>query len=243
MRLRLDAVNPEGRRSGDGWLRPALLPARCLLCLAEASPGKDLCSACWCDLPWIGARCLRCALPLPFDDICGHRQQSQMAYDTVRSPFLYQTPVDALLKGLKFHKRLAIARFLGLVMTKHMRDTGEALPDLLVPVPLHRRRLSERGFNQSIELARTISRALSIRTDTQVCDRIRYTDAQSGMTAAERRRNLRSAFQIRASSLPHHIAIVDDVMTTGATVQSLAEVLRRAGAERIDVWVCARTPE
>ena len=246
MRFRLDAVNPEGTLSGDGvpgGLRTALLPARCLLCLGEALTGQDLCSACWRDLPWIGARCLRCALPLPSDGICGRCRQRQTAYDAVKSPFLYQMPIDALLKGLKFNGRLAHARVLGLIMARYIGHVGQDLPDLLVPVPLHPHRLRERGFNQAIELARSVGRALSVRMNTRACERIRHTEAQSRMTAAERHRNLRKAFRVRETSLPPHVAIVDDVMTTGATVQSLSEALRRAGVARIEIWVCARTPD
>jgi len=161
----------------------------------------------------------------------------------VRAPFLYRTPVDALLRAFKFQGRLVHVRVLARIMSDHVQASGSRLPDLLVPVPLHPSRLRERGFNQAVELARLIGRALAIPLDTQTCQRIRLTSAQSGLTATERRRNLRNAFYVRPMDLPRSLAIVDDVMTTGATVASMAQALRRQGVERIEVWVCARTPD
>lgn len=128
-------------------------------------------------------------------------------------------------------------------MSDHVRASGTELPELLLPVPLHPRRLRERGFNQAAELAGVIGRELDIRADARACERVRPTVAQTGLTAAERRRNLRDVFRVRIPNPPPHIAIVDDVMTTGATAESLARSLRRQGVERIEIWVCARTPD
>lgn len=246
MRRGMDAVNPEERLAGDGWfgaLRAVLLPGRCQLCLGKLPPGHEICPACWRDLPWTGSQCRYCALPLASDGVCGRCQRHPPAYDAVRAPFLYRTPVDALLRAFKFQGRLVHVRVLARIMSDHVQASGSRLPDLLVPVPLHPSRLRERGFNQAVELARLIGRALAIPLDTQTCQRIRLTSAQSGLTATERRRNLRNAFYVRPTDLPRSLAIVDDVMTTGATVASMAQALRRQGVERIEVWVCARTPD
>ena len=239
------AVNPGGYRMGDGgWaaLRSLLLPARCLLCLEALPPGDEICPACRCDLPWLGAHCRRCALPLPIDGLCGRCQRRSPGYDAVRAPLLYRTPVDALLRGLKFRARLAHVRPLGRIICDHVRGSGTRLPELIIPVPLHARRLRERGFNQAVELAGSVGGELGIRVDALACERILPTMAQSGLTAAERRRNLRDAFRVRGFDPPSSVALIDDVMTTGATAESLALVLRQQGVERIEIWVCARTP-
>ncbi|MBI1195386.1 MAG: ComF family protein [Gammaproteobacteria bacterium] len=219
------------------------MPARCLLCLEPVSDGSEICPGCLRDLPWIRTCCRRCALPLPIDGLCGRCQRETPSYDMVRAPLIYRMPVDALLRGLKFHGRLDHVRTLAGLMTDHVRESGADMPDLLVPVPLHSRRLRERGFNQAAELAGCIGRGLGVRTDIRFCERIRSTAPQSDLNAAERRRNLRGAFRVVRPNPPSYVAIVDDVMTTGATAESLSRTLRRHGVERIEIWVCARTPD
>jgi len=115
------------------------------------------------------------------------------------------------------------------------------MPEIIIPVPLHRTRLRERGFNQALEIARPIARSLSIPVDYKSCERVRKTSAQSLLPAAERRKNIKGAFRVTRPIAARHVAILDDVMTTGHTVQELAATLRKAGVERIDVWVVART--
>lgn len=245
MRRGGNAVNPGGGWPGDrvrAVFRNALLPSRCLLCLETLTTGDALCSGCSRDLPWIGAHCRRCALPLPVDGLCGPCQRETPSYDSVSAPLIYGTPVDALLRGLKFHDRLDYARTLAGFVADQVRVSAVEMPTLLVPVPLHPRRLRERGFNQAAQLAAYIGRDLCIPMDARACERLRHTPPQSDLSAAARRRNLHEAFRVVRPNPPSHIAIVDDVMTTGATVDALSRVLRRQGVERIEVWVCARTP-
>jgi ComF family protein len=146
------------------------------------------------------------------------------------------------LLGLKYHRQLPVARLLGRLMTEHISNTSIVMPQALVPVPLHVSRLRQRGFNQSIELFLPVARAMGIPLLREVVIRHRATSSQVGLSRSQRRRNLRGAFVVR-ESLPEHVAIVDDVVTTGTTVNELARVLRRAGVERIDVWSVARADE
>jgi len=235
-----------------GIIQRLLLPATCLVCDAAVGPspaGLDICPDCLSELDYVsGSSCQRCALPLSGQNLgpdgsllCGRCQRKPPLFDTVVPVFTYQGVVARLIQGLKFSGRLSHARLLGSLMGLHIRDSITDLPELLLPVPLHRRRLSERGFNQSVELARHICRYIGRRkilVDT--CVRQRYTTSQADLPAKQRRRNVRDAFYCRSTIKHRHVAIIDDVMTTGSTADELARVLKKAGAERVVVWVCAR---
>ena len=150
--------------------------------------------------------------------------------------FRYRPPVDRLIQSLKFEGRLARARLLGDLLAAAM---GPDPQRLLLPVPLHPARLRDRGFNQSLELARRVARAGGGRLLPDLAQRIRATPSQTGLDARARRGNLRGAFRV-PGRLSGQITLIDDVMTTGATVDALARALRHAGAERVQVWVVAR---
>jgi ComF family protein len=140
----------------------------------------------------------------------------------------------------KFGRDLAAGRALAILW---QQEKPQALPQLILPVPLHRRRLSQRGYNQALEMAKPLARALGVPCRHDVLHRRRHTDAQTGLDAVERRRNLRAAFALREDAvLPAHVAILDDVFTTGTTLSECARVLKRAGVERVDVWALARAP-
>ena len=225
-----------------GWLSGLLFPATCLICAEPGSSGRDLCAACHAGLPWLETACRRCALPLPAaeaaDAVCGTCRQNTSPLERVHAGFLYATPVDGLLRRFKFHHDLAAGRLMGQLLGDRL--AAIALPQAVVPVPLHHSRLRRRGYDQALELARPLARRfdLPLRTGLQ---RVRATAAQSELDAATRRRNLRNAFAA-SGRLPAHVALVDDVMTTGATLQEAARALRRAGVARVDAWVCARVP-
>jgi ComF family protein len=189
--------------------------------------------------------CIRCALPLasPGDGlICGECQQTPPVYDQAVALFHYEQPVSHLIQTLKFGRRLAVARTLGRLLAERLQDHSPR-PDVLLPVPLHPRRYRERGFNQSAEIAEALSRHLGIPMNTTLCTRIRQTPAQAGLSARARRGNLRGAFGVSKTRLPAHIAIIDDVVTTGTTVNELARTLRRAGVVYLQVWSLARVAE
>lgn len=155
--------------------------------------------------------------------------------------FVYRAPLDRLLPRAKFHGDLAAAALLARLMAGPMAEADR--PVALVAIPLHRDRLRRRGYDQALELARGLARHLRLPLRDDLLRRIRATSPQSRLDAPSRRRNLRGAFEVRRGiDLPAHVALVDDVMTTGATVQAAALALRRAGIARVDVWVCARVP-
>jgi ComF family protein len=224
----------------DGWLfhlERALFAPHCVLC-GGAGSGRDLCLGCAADLPYNGEACPRCALPAPGGRTCGACLERPPVWDAAFSLLRYDPPGDALLKALKFGRRLAIGRVLGELMAERLQ--ARPLPERLVPMPLHPARECERGFNQAVELARPVARALDIPVDVDVCRRVRPTIAQSGLDPRARRRNVRGAFALRHRLTAKHVAIVDDVVTTGATAAALARELRRAGATRIELWSAAR---
>ena len=144
----------------------------------------------------------------------------------------------------KFGRSLAAGKVLSELWVDAMQGSPPPRPDALLPVPLHPSRLRERGYNQALELARPLAREFGIALRTDLLVRSRATSTQSNLDAAERRRNLRGAFAIvDNAALPAHVAIVDDVMTTGTTLQECAKTLLRAGVERVDVWALARAPK
>lgn len=219
-----------------------LLPTVCVTCGQAAEGELDLCRGCLAALPYPGVACRQCALPLAEAGICGRCLKTPPPFEQVFSLFRYAHPVDHLIQQLKFNRRLVNARLLAALMVEMLRQQGQRLPDLLVPVPLHRRRLQSRGYNQAVELARPVSRELGVPMRLDSCRRMRETAVQSDLPAKQRRANIKGAFDVDHSLRGRHIAIVDDVMTTGNTVTELAHVMRQRGARMVDVWVCARVP-
>ncbi|MFT3761699.1 MAG: ComF family protein [Pseudoxanthomonas sp.] len=238
------AVNQTGILEVDGWLGRAgrwLLPPRCLLCAEAGADGRDLCRACAAALPWNRSACLHCALPLTTAGICGQCLRQPPPLTETHAVFVYGFPLDRLAPRFKFHRDLAAGRLLAGLMAEACAALPR--PDALAPVPLHRRRLRRRGYDQALELAKPLSRALGIPLQADLLSRRRATAPQSELDAAARRRNLRDAFAVAAGRpLPRHVALVDDVMTTGATLHAAARALLGAGVARVDAWVCARAP-
>lgn len=218
---------------------PWLFALRCLVCGESGANGRDLCAACSSALPFQGASCLRCALPLPRSDTCGSCLQRPPPLAEAHAVFDYAFPLDRLLPRLKFHGDLAAGRVLAQAMAA--RCALLPRPDAIVPVPLHRARLRRRGYDQARELAAPLAHALHLPLLDQALQRRRTTSAQSLLDAASRQRNLRGAFEVSgAQPLPAHVVLVDDVMTTGATLHAAAHTLLAAGVQRVDAWVCAR---
>lgn len=226
-----------------GWLTRlnfALLPPRCLVCGLDGLPGHDLCHACAASLPYNRCACVGCGLPLLVDGDprCGQCLSDPRPWQHVHAPFLYAAPVAGLLRRFKFHEDLAAGRLLSALMLHSLVDVPR--PHALLAVPLHRTRLRRRGYDQARELARPLASQLQLPL-LDGLQRERGTARQSELDAEARARNMRDAFVARAG-LPQHVALVDDVMTTGATAAAACRALRRAGVQRVDVWVCARVP-
>lgn len=226
------------------WLkivRNSLYPPRCVLCGRPGDGGMDLCQGCRDELPFNHRCCLRCGIPLEISGtVCGPCNRRPPPFIRSHIPFRYEAPLNYLLRQLKFHQKLHLAPLLGGMIAATISGRDEPLPQCLLPVPLHPGRLQERGYNQSLELARPLSRLLDIPIEHRLCSRERATLAQTSLQGAERRRNLRGAFLVAKGKLPRHVAIVDDVVTTGTTVLELASTLRKAGVEEVEVWACAR---
>ena len=238
-------VNLNAPSPVDGWLDRIgrwLCTPRCLVCREPAAAGADLCVACRERLPWNRRACLRCAIPLDVgDSLCGHCLRRPPPLAEAHAAFVYGFPLDRLLPRFKFHHDLAAGRLLVGCMAESFATLPR--PDALAAVPLHRARLRRRGYDQALELARPLARTLALPLLDGRLQRARATAAQSRLDADARRRNLRDAFRVRGQgALPAHVVLIDDVMTTGATLHAAATALRRAGVQRVDAWVCARAP-
>ncbi len=218
-----------------------LFPATCVLCGCDAAGELDLCTACRADLPHVLRACPRCGLPLATEAAgeCGACVTDPPAFTRTSAPFRYEDPVKHLIHALKFNRKLYVARVLGELMAGHYEQQG-ARPDVIIPVPLHPGRLRERGFNQALELARPVAARLHIPINIHACARTRGTAAQSDLPAAQRAKNIQGAFAMRAQLHVRRVAIIDDVMTTGATANELAGMLIAHGVEEVHIWVCAR---
>jgi ComF family protein len=212
-------------------------PQACLLCGAGGGEGM-LCVACREDLPWLPSqRCVTCAVPLTSGTVCGGCLDQPPRFDRVQAVFAYRYPVAGLIHACKYGGRLALAGLLGGELARHVTRNVDAI----VPMPLARRRLAERGFNQALEIARPIARRTRIPLLRNACRKIVDTEPQAALPWQERARNIRRAFACDADLRGKRVAVVDDVLTTGATLNELARVLRRAGAVEVVGWVVART--
>jgi len=223
------------------FIQARLFPASCVLCGAAGHVGRDLCQACEADLPRIDPACPSCGMPLSEAEhlLCGKCLQSPPPFHHTISPYYYAPPLIQLITRFKFQHALAMTRVFSDLLARHI-DTSQRKPECIIPVPLHPRRLRERGYNQSLEIARLLGKRLGIAIDYQLCQRTRYTSPQTGLAARERKRNVKNAFGLTGPCHYRHIAILDDVITTGHTVTELAGLLRKNGVEEIAVWSVAR---
>lgn len=226
---------------------PALLPSSCALCGCAQS--GVLCGSCrTAYFERTSVRCRQCAVPLAGQDngFCGTCLQRHRAFDATIAASNYAPPVDQLVLSLKFGGRLDLAPLMAdMLRDAALRRRDMPLPDLLAPVPLGPSRLAERGFNQALEIAKPLSRHLGVRLAPQLLVRQRETRAQSLLATDERDLNVRGAFIVAANSVDslrgRHVGIVDDVMTTGETLDEVAATLKRFGAARVTNFVFART--
>lgn len=228
------------------WLniiQNTLLPPTCILCGNRGFNAKDICQPCFERLPRNIHCCYRCAEPFPVPTaaptLCGRCLSETPAFDETYAPFLHQDEIRHLVTGLKFGAQFKSARLLGGLLADYVDKTAEK-PECIIPVPLHKARYHERGFNQALEIARTVSRTLYIPLDYSSCTRLKDTAHQTGLSAKKRRQNLRQAFSLVKPIKSNHVVILDDVMTTGSTINALASVLKKSSVSRVDVWVCAR---
>jgi ComF family protein len=216
-----------------------IFPRSCLLCSAPAGSGH-LCHACQADLPWHSQpQCPQCATPTPQGQTCGSCLRHPPAFDRTHAALDYAFPLDRLIPRLKYHGRLAVAPALGACLAQAVEHRPR--PDRLIAMPLHAKRIRERGFNHASEIAHEVAKRLGLPLDAASCQRIRDTPPQMGLKHDARRRNVRGAFSCTGDVRGQHIALVDDVMTTGTSLDELAATLKRAGAREVSCWVAART--
>lgn len=219
------------------------MPSRCVFCGARPQPGDQrICRGCHRDLPWVRFACEQCAAPVEFElptgVHCASCQARRSLLQMTVAPLRYEFPVDAGLKALKFGRRLHYAPAFAELLVAQFQRFPPGI-NALLPVPLHWRRQAFRGFNQAMELCLPLSRQLDLDIITGV-RRVRATAFQSGLSALERRRNLRNAFDVRMCLKHRHVLIMDDVVTTGETTRQLARALIKGGAERVSVLAVAR---
>lgn len=220
------------------------LAQACVLC-GGACAGTLLCPGCRADLPWLAThRCAQCALPLSpareavAGQVCGACLKRPPAFARTHAAFAYRFPLDALVRRCKYAGALELTGLFAAALAEHGADA--ARPDLLLPMPLHPARLAERGFNQAAEIARRLAPLIDRPWLPDASRRVRDTPPQAGLDLKARRRNLRGAFACELDLTGKSVALVDDVMTSGSSLNELAKVVRRAGAAEVSAWVVAR---
>ncbi len=233
----------------------------CCLCDTDGHKGLDLCHACHKSLPHNHFSCFQCAAPFQYEStdhtqVCGGCLSRPSGIDHAIIPFLYRPPIDFMIKRLKFSEQLKYSRLLGDLLAdaieQHYQGAGSNplttenhdFPDRILPVPSHHQRLLQRGFNQAEQIAATVARRFDRHYDTTTVARTAAGQSQSSLSATQREANIRRTFEIENPAVIEgsHVAVVDDVYTTGATAKAISRKLKSAGAARISIWAVARTP-
>jgi ComF family protein len=219
--------------------------AHCLLCSHKAQQVHNLCELCQESLPSLPHHCSLCAefLASQHDIHCGACRTALPPFDKVYALFPYRDAVPFLISALKFHAELQVAKLFSTLFIERITSywyQKSPLPDLIIPIPLHKERLETRGFNQALEIAKPIAKALRLPLDTTGLIRVRATLAQSGLSAELRKSNVEDAFSVTKTYQARSVALLDDVMTTGHTIRACCALLKQQGASRIDVWCGAR---
>ena len=219
-----------------------LLPGACSFCGDNTREIPGICNPCALALPKNLVCCPRCANPTPTPGLCPQCLVKPPRFSNAVCPFLYADATRELISSAKFLRDLSALASMGHLLGRHLALVAHTLPDLVIPVPLHPARLRARGYNQAMEITKVVARYIPVVIDTKICERLVPTLAQSSLTSVkERRRNVRRAFSTgKIANGVQHVALVDDVMTTGATLGELARCLITAGIPKVDVWVFAR---
>ncbi len=199
-----------------------------------------ICTDCLHDLPWhTQEHCPQCGLLSTGNQVCGHCLTSSPAFDATQALFRYEYPLDAMLQCYKYGRQLTMADIFGELMIQRL--PASARPDVIIPMPLHPQRLQERGFNQAVEIGRMVAKRLQLPLDIQSCSRIKPAPPQVSLPLKERVKNMRNAFACNKKLDGLRVALLDDVMTTGASLNALASTVKSAGAAHVECWTIART--
>ncbi|VAW60406.1 Competence protein F homolog, phosphoribosyltransferase domain; protein YhgH required for utilization of DNA as sole source of carbon and energy [hydrothermal vent metagenome] len=228
-----------------------IYPPRCQLCGSSQNlaDSGQICTHCAADFPINNNACQRCAEPLGVfvevqtaPRICGSCCKNPPIYDFCYSPFIYAQPLEWVIQQLKFSAKINFAPLLSQLMAARLtRDlTAENTPDVIIPMPLHKRRIKQRGFNQSHLLIKPVAKKLNLSIDLNAGERVRDTQHQTGKNARQRRDNIKNAFRFNNKKNYQHVVIFDDVVTTGSSVSELSKTLKKTGVKRVDVWCLAR---
>ncbi|BAO44967.1 ComF family protein [Thiolapillus brandeum] len=221
-----------------------LFPGQCLVCGQTGTRELDICIACQESLPRNDPCCSRCALPLTSlkadGVVCGDCARQPPAFERIIAPWRYEAPLDRLMQDLKFRHRLPVGRLLGELLASQI--PSGPLPSLLLPVPQHPRQLHNRGFNHSSEITLALSRSTGIPWSPWLLKKIRRTNSQHDLSRQERLKNLKGAFSFDNSSRHRHVAVIDDIVTTGATAREITCTLKHSGVRQVEFWAIARTP-
>ncbi len=218
-----------------------IFPLYCFLCLNPSDSDLSICKSCFLDLPTNNRCCRQCAIPLMTvndNHICGQCSKSKLATDRTWAPYRYEIPVDYLITQFKYHAQEHLAKTLARLM---LNAPVNLSVDAFIAVPMHSTREKQRGGNHSLFLTQELTKATCIPNLSHRVKRIRNTPPQTGLNAKQRRKNLRTAFSISGNFKGQHLVIIDDVITTGTTTQTLAQQLKKHGAKSVDVWCLARS--
>jgi len=227
------------------WLKKLqdwILAVTCSLCGTHPHGDKAICLPCLEALPRISDPCMNCGFPITDSNtkICGQCLQSPPPFERLIPCFAYQPPIDKFITAIKFNQKLNIAQLLGQCLLDYLQPRLNEKPQAIIPVPLHVKRLKQRGFNQALEIARPIAKALDIPLRNHIIKRIQPTAPQTLVEANARHKNVKNAFAIDEAPNLKHVAIIDDVVTTANTVSEISRVLKKNGVEKIEIWCCAR---
>lgn len=234
------------------WLQNNLnLEIHCLLCRGSTYWETPVCPLCIGSCPVCDFPCHRCGLPVQdmTTSLCTQCMIHPPIYDHCLSGYLYEYPVSQMIQAIKYQSRLELIAPVSRQLTHSLQDfyLDSPWPQALIPIPLHKKRLRQRGYDQTLLLARELKKQLPedapTLLDTRLLTRVKATDPQQGLSAIDRRKNIRQAFSLASPSSYQHIALFDDVVTTGETVSEAARLFKKSGAIRVDVWALARTPE
>jgi ComF family protein len=220
-------------------VRQRIFTGTCFYCLAKTN--QVWCIECEKDFIRETSRCSVCAKNSVSSSVCGSCLYQAPYYSSTEVLFNYEYPTTELIKAFKYNKKPELAKVFAEQLSRIIRKKNVLLPQTIVPVPLHKKRQRDRGYNQSLEIAKEISKQLCVKLNPHLCNRTTNTDPQSSLPMKTRKKNVKGAFSLGYGQVPKHIAIIDDVITTGSTINELAALLKKAGCQRIDVWAIAKT--
>lgn len=200
------------------------------------------CEACYSQLPFQQHICAQCGQQLAQgQDYCGMCLTKPPNFDACFCPFEYIEPIKSQICAFKYNDRPELAQALAQIMAQEIKDNGLEMPDLLIPVPMHTSKLRKRGYNQASLIAKKLGQLLDIEVANNIIEKHIATPAQAELSLVQRRKNLKRSFKLKNKITSKHVAIVDDVFTTGTTTEEIAKILKRNGVDYCQVWGVAHS--